>query len=86
MVGQFCTYPLDVMRRRMQLIPPTIPGRSQYSKSMIEVFQNIVRNEGYRGLTKGFSMNIVKGPIALSVSLTTFDLLKRYTAPSPTKS
>jgi len=33
--------------------------------------------EGWRGLFKGFSMNLVKGPIGVGVSFTTFDLLKQ---------
>ena len=31
--------------------------------------------EGLRGLAKGFSLNIIKGPITLSLSLTTYDIL-----------
>lgn len=34
--------------------------------------------EGIRGLFKGFSLNVIKGPISFSISLTTFDLLKSW--------
>lgn len=38
---------------------------------------SIIAKEGYKGLTKGFSINIVKGPLTLGISLTSYDLLKR---------
>jgi hypothetical protein len=34
--------------------------------------------EGWRGLFKGFSLNIIKGPITLSLSLTTYDILRNW--------
>ena len=32
--------------------------------------------EGIPGMLKGYSLNIIKGPITLSLSLTTYDLLR----------
>ena len=32
--------------------------------------------EGIPGMFKGYSLNIIKGPITLSLSLTTYDLLR----------
>ncbi|NWR49277.1 S2542 protein, partial [Regulus satrapa] len=43
--------------------------------SILLTMQEIVREEGLvRGLYKGLSMNWVKGPIAVGISFTTFDL------------
>lgn len=40
-----------------------------------ESLKYLLASEGLRGLAKGFSLNIIKGPITLSLSLTTYDLL-----------
>ena len=44
---------------------------SFYRQSLRHLFAT----EGIRGFSKGFSLNIIKGPITLSLSLTTYDLL-----------
>ena len=42
-----------------------------------EVLWHLISSEGLHGLSKGFSLNIVKGPVALSISLTVYDLLRK---------
>ncbi|CAL8308583.1 unnamed protein product [Lota lota] len=71
MIGQSASYPLDVVRRRMQTAGVT---GSCYS-TLLGTMRHIVTTEGVvRGLYKGLSMNWVKGPIAVGVSFSTFDL------------
>ena len=41
-------------------------------------FTKLIATEGVRGLAKGFSLNIIKGPITLSLSLTTYDFLTSH--------
>lgn len=69
------TYPLDIVRRRMQ-IARSVNGAEL--RSFSEVLRHLVATEGWRGMSKGFSLNVIKGPIALSISLTTYDLLRGY--------
>lgn len=71
LLGQSASYPLDVVRRRMQTAGVT--GHT-YS-SILGTMREVVAEEGFiRGLYKGLSMNWVKGPVAVGISFTTFDL------------
>ncbi|XP_076583251.1 mitochondrial coenzyme A transporter SLC25A42-like [Chaetodon auriga] len=71
LIGQSASYPLDVVRRRMQTAGVT---GSCYS-TIVGTMREIVTQEGVvRGLYKGLSMNWLKGPIAVGISLTTFDI------------
>ncbi|CAG07719.1 unnamed protein product, partial [Tetraodon nigroviridis] len=71
LIGQSASYPLDVVRRRMQTAGVT--GHTY--GTILGTMREIVSEEGaIRGLYKGLSMNWVKGPIAVGISFTTFDL------------
>ncbi|XP_026202026.1 mitochondrial coenzyme A transporter SLC25A42 [Anabas testudineus] len=71
LIGQSASYPLDVVRRRMQTAGVT---GSSYG-TILGTMREIITREGVIcGLYKGLSMNWVKGPIAVGVSFTTFDI------------
>lgn len=71
LIGQSASYPLDVVRRRMQTAGVT---GSSYT-TILGTMREIVTREGIIcGLYKGLSMNWLKGPIAVGVSFTTFDI------------
>uniref|UniRef100_A0A452EZK1 Mitochondrial coenzyme A transporter SLC25A42 n=1 Tax=Capra hircus TaxID=9925 RepID=A0A452EZK1_CAPHI len=73
LIGQSASYPLDVVRRRMQTAGVTGHQRA----SIVRTMSTILREEGVvRGLYKGLSMNWLKGPIAVGISFTTFDLMQ----------
>ena len=71
LAGQFVTYPLDIARRRMQLYP-------EVNRGTWKVLAELYATEGLRGISKGFSLNIIKGPITLSISLTAYDKLRLH--------
>jgi len=75
LAGQFVTYPLDIVRRRMQMAQQ---GADGHLPSVMATLRQLIATEGLRGLTKGFSLNIIKGPITLSISLTTYDYLMAW--------
>lgn len=73
--GQSASYPLDVIRRRMQTA-----GITKYSyDSILNTGRNIVKEGGViGGLYKGLSMNWIKGPVAVGISFTVFDLTLKW--------
>jgi hypothetical protein len=73
--GQFVTYPLDIVRRRMQM---EVKIEGVKPKGMWPTLRTLLETEGPRGLGKGFSLNIIKGPITMSISLTAYDTLRKY--------
>ena len=71
LIGQSVSYPLDVVRRRMQTAGVT--GHTY--GTILGTMKEIVCEEGLiRGLYKGLSMNWLKGPVAVGISFMTFDL------------
>jgi len=74
-LAQVLTYPLDIVRRRMQ-IENECWNEPRY-RGVLESFRVILKEEGSRGLMKAISMNAVKGPIAVGVSFTTHDFIMR---------
>lgn len=71
LIGQSASYPLDVVRRRMQTAGVT----GWPHGTILGTMRAIAAQEGLvRGLYKGLSMNWLKGPIAVGVSFTTFDI------------
>jgi solute carrier family 25 protein 42 len=109
LVAQTLTYPLEVIRRRMQthglvcgqsaneilnigkasdvqaLERNALPARAPLSKtlklsevSMIQIMKDLYREQGARGFFKGVTMNWVKGPIAFSISFTSYDIIKNW--------
>lgn len=77
LVGQSSSYPLDIVRRRMQTA--TVTGNGNHYKTILGTLLRVYREEGVcHGLYKGLSMNWIKGPIAVGISFSTFDTLKIF--------
>jgi solute carrier family 25 protein 42 len=71
-LAQAITYPLDVVRRRMQVYPNNYSG-------IWTSLRRVATEEGLiRGLYKGLSMNIIKGPLAVAISLNANDHIKEF--------
>lgn len=76
-IGQTTTYPLDIVRRRMQTAS-MLNTNEQYT-TILSSLKNIYRTEGIiGGYYKGLSMNWIKGPLAVGISFTTFEFLREF--------
>jgi len=76
LLGQTASYPLDIVRRRMQTARQL--GKGDKYSSVWTALQVIWSQEGMRGLYKGLSMNLIKGPIAVSIAYTVNDYARIY--------
>ncbi|ERN08880.1 mitochondrial adenine nucleotide transporter ADNT1 [Amborella trichopoda] len=85
-VGQTVAYPLDVIRRRMQMVGwkdassiLTADGRSkaplEYT-GMVDAFRKTVRNEGFGALYKGLVPNSVKVVPSIAIAFVTYEVVK----------
>ncbi|KAG5672650.1 hypothetical protein PVAND_002763 [Polypedilum vanderplanki] len=72
--GQTSSYPLDIVRRRMQTSGEL--NCDQYT-TIRQTLKKVYVEEGvFRGFFKGLSMNFVKGPIATGISFASYDTIK----------
>ncbi|CAM6089737.1 unnamed protein product [Calypogeia fissa] len=85
-VGQTVAYPLDVVRRRMQMSgwkdaspvlmsDGTVKAPVQYS-GMVDAFRQTVRNEGFLALYKGLLPNSVKVVPSIALAFVTYEFMK----------
>eukprot|EP00403_Amphidinium_massartii_P007592 CAMPEP_0178376668 /NCGR_PEP_ID=MMETSP0689_2-20121128/3520_1 /TAXON_ID=160604 /ORGANISM="Amphidinium massartii, Strain CS-259" /LENGTH=641 /DNA_ID=CAMNT_0019996695 /DNA_START=111 /DNA_END=2036 /DNA_ORIENTATION=- len=78
LVAQFFSYPFQVIRRRMQ-VQGTIGYAGQPAAnygSVRDAVVDICRHEGVRGLYKGVSLTLIKGPLSAAIGFCTNDMLK----------
>ena len=75
LMGQTFSYPLDIVRRRMQtegvLTQVKYPTISQTAL-------HVIRTEGIRGLFKGVTMNWIKGPLSVTISFNTYEHIQNF--------
>jgi len=57
------------------------PSMTNKPPSMYRTMRQLAKEQGIRGFFKGVSMNWVKGPVAFSISFTTFDLVQGMMEP-----
>lgn len=73
--AQTASYPLDVVRRRMQLKGLTADSISY--KSTLQGLRSILRTDGIRGMYIGLSINYIKAGPTHAVSFLTYEIMKQ---------
>ncbi|RZR86741.1 hypothetical protein BHM03_00013993 [Ensete ventricosum] len=85
-VGQTVAYPLDVIRRRMQMVgwnnaASVVAGEGRSKASleytgMIDAFRKTVHHEGFGALYKGLVPNSVKVVPSIAIAFVTYEVVK----------
>ncbi|KAL8054436.1 hypothetical protein ABFX02_05G137000 [Erythranthe guttata] len=77
--GQTFTYPLDVVRRQMQVehLQHSSKGGVIY-RSTSEGLVSIVSNQGWRQLFAGLSINYIKIVPSVAIGFTAYDMIKAW--------
>ncbi|CAH8462026.1 unnamed protein product [Dicrocoelium dendriticum] len=76
-LGQTASYPLDIVRRRMQ--NARVTGHPEYLKSIWRTLRIVYSTEGvFHGLYKGVTINWIKGPISSGISFTVFHQVQHF--------
>lgn len=84
LVGQTCTYPLDVVRRQMQVQTLSANQNSASSlqqmepkfKGTLDGLVTIVQRQGWKQMFSGLSINYVKVVPSVAIGFTTYDAMK----------
>jgi len=74
MTSTFVTYPCDTVRRRMQIQSLHIPPHKRMN--LKQNFQAIIQREGYRGLYRGLTPELLKVIPMVGVMFTCYEFLK----------
>lgn len=77
--GQTATYPLDVVRRRMQIDGLKLEQAYEYKyKGTWDALRTIYQKEGFQMLYRGLHINYIKVIPIVSLSFTINDLLRKW--------
>ncbi|CDW97550.1 hypothetical protein [Sporisorium scitamineum] len=79
-ISQTLTYPLDVLRRRMQVagMKDSQEKLGYKDRNAINAIQNIVRAEGVTGLYRGLLPNLLKVAPSIGTSFLTYEAVKGF--------
>ncbi|XP_062148584.1 mitochondrial carrier protein CoAc2 isoform X2 [Alnus glutinosa] len=77
LLGQTFTYPLDVVRRQMQ-VQRHLASNSAEIKGTIETLVMIAEKQGWKQLFSGLSINYLKVVPSVAIGFTVYDMMKSY--------
>jgi solute carrier family 25 (mitochondrial phosphate transporter), member 23/24/25/41 len=74
--GTLVSYPLALVRTRLQ--SQGVGGRPILYTGMVDCFSKTFQNEGFKGLFRGLSPNLLKSIPAISISYAVYETTKKY--------
>lgn len=77
LLGQTITYPLDVVRRQMQ-VQALSTSDNGMSKGTLESLVMIIQNQGWKQLFSGLSINYLKVVPSVAIGFTVYDVMKSW--------
>ncbi|KAG0465405.1 hypothetical protein HPP92_019569 [Vanilla planifolia] len=77
LLGQTITYPLDVVRRQMQ-VESLSTSVDASAKGTFETLVIIARDQGWRQLFSGLSINYLKVVPSVAIGFTVYDIMKSW--------
>ncbi|KAI3690602.1 hypothetical protein L2E82_48728 [Cichorium intybus] len=77
LLGQTFTYPLDVVRRQMQVENMQVSGSARH-KNTWKGITTIVSQQGWRQLFAGLSINYIKIVPSVAIGFTAYDMMKSW--------
>lgn len=75
-ISQTLTYPLDVLRRRMQVAGMKDSRLGYHDKNAIDAIRNIIRADGFVGLYRGLLPNLLKVAPSIGTSFLTYEAVR----------
>lgn len=82
-ISQTLTYPLDVLRRRMQVAGMKNSKLGYSDRSAIDAIRNIIRSDGILGLYRGLWPNLLKVAPSIGTSFLVYETVQGYIHPHP---
>ncbi|KAK5579748.1 hypothetical protein RB653_009434 [Dictyostelium firmibasis] len=76
-IASVVAYPHEVLRARSQDSAPDSPNRA-YRGNIIEMFKQIIREEGWRGLYRGMGVNLLRVTPSCVITFTSYEYIKKY--------
>ncbi|KAG8376109.1 hypothetical protein BUALT_Bualt09G0029200 [Buddleja alternifolia] len=77
LLGQTFTYPLDVVRRQMQ-VQRLSTSNSSAMRGTLETLVTIVQTQGWKQLFSGLSINYLKVVPSVAIGFTVYDVMKAF--------
>lgn len=80
MLASIATYPHEVLRTRLQMVPERAASGAQSNRytGFIQAIQLIARQEGIHGFYKGMGVNLVRTVPNSGLTILTYEVIMHY--------